>query len=274
MIQALWKNRNVVTFHYLLSLLSALAVAIPFYRTLLLETGHTLALNSLIADFDFMIFMDALRAFSEVLRPYLLRVLLLAAIAALGTTFFSGGFTDAVLQNKFRMQRFLIQSGRYWGRMLILAIVTGLLALICTALAVFISVLAKGLTDEPDHRMALLRHVPAVLFFLLGQGFLFLVWDYARVILVGTTEKSVSGAFTGAIRTVTHSFRPALLFISLLLAVLAGLGLYLLTDKLIRSAAGVIVIVLVQQVYIYYRTFLRLLHLKLAAGQVQNLTRF
>lgn len=276
MIQALWKNRKVVTFHYLLSLLSALAVAIPFYRTLLLETEHTLALDRLISDFDFMIFTDALRAFSEALRPYLFRVLLLAGIAALGTTFFSGGFTDAVLQNKFRVQRFLIHSRRYWGRMLVLGIITGLLALICTGLAVLISLLMTGLVKEPDHRMAVLRHAPAVLFFLLGQGFLFLLWDYARVILVGTAERSVLRALTGAVRTVTGSSRPALLLISVLLATLAGLGLYLLADALIgmHSAAGITVMILIQQVYIYYRTFLRLLHLKLAAGQVQNLTRF
>lgn len=270
MIQALWKNRKTVTFHYLLSLLSALAVAIPFYRTLLLETGHTLALDHLVRGFDFMIFTDAVRAFSEVLRPVILRVFFLVCLAALAATFFSGGFIDAVINNQFRIPRFFIYSRRFWGRTLVLGIITGLFALIGTLIAALISLLMTALVKEPDHRTAVLLHAPAVLFFLLAQGFLFLLWDYARVILVSTAERSVFQALARAVRIVTRSSRPALLLIFVLGAGLAGLGLYLFLDKLtgMTSATGIAAMILVQQVYIYYRTFLRLLHIKLAADQV------
>ncbi|MCD8540506.1 MAG: hypothetical protein LRY55_12625 [Leadbetterella sp.] len=272
MIKALWKNKKTVTFQYLLSLLSALAVVIPFYRTLLLDTGHTLALDTLVKDFDFMVFTDALRAFSDVLRPYIFRVFLLLGIAALAVPFFSGGFIDAVIHNKFRFQRFLIHCRRFWGPTLGLALITGLFVLISTVLTVGISLLMTALFKEPDHRTAVLLHVPALLFFLLSQGFLFLLWDYSRVILVTTGKKDIFNALAAALRIVTRSSRPALLLAAVLLAGLAGLGLYLLLDKAIgmTSPLTITVMLLLQQGFIYYRLFLRMLHIKLASGQVNS----
>lgn len=269
MIKALWRNKKVVTFQYLLSLFSALILVIPFYKTLLLETGHTLALDLLIKDFDFMIFTDALRAFSEALNPYIFRVFLLVAITALAGTFFSGGFIDAVIHDKFRFQRFLIHSKRFWGRTLALGAVIGLFALICTLIAVIVSLLMMALFKEPDHRTAVLLHAPAVIFFLLSQGFLFLLWDYSRVILVSTGKKGVFSALAGALRILTRSYRPVLFLISVLLAGLAGLGLYLFLDGLIgmTSPIKIAAMLLIRQMYIYYRTFLRLLHIKLASHQ-------
>lgn len=270
MIKALWRNKKVVTFHYLLSLLSALVVVIPFYKTLLLETGHTLALNFLVKDFDFMIFTDAVRVFSEAIKPYIFRVFLLTGIAVLAGTFFSGGFIDAVIHDKFRFQRFLIHSKRFWGRTLALGALIGLFSLICTLIAGTLSLLMMNLFKEPNHRTAVLLHLPAAIFFLLSQGFLFLLWDYSRVILVNTKE--VFSALAGALRILTRSYRPLLLLISVLLASLAGLGLYLFLDKVIgmTSPIKIIAMLLVQQVFIYYRIFLRLLHIKLASHLVNT----
>lgn len=258
----------MVTFQYLFSLFSALVVVIPFYKTLLLETGHTLALNLLIKDFDFMIFTDALRVFSEALTPYIFRVFVLVAIAVLAGTFFSGGFIDAVINDKFRFQRFLIHSKRFWGRTVALGAIIGLFAVICTIIAVITSLLMMTIFKEPDHRTAVLLHVPAVIFFGLSQGFLFLLWDYSRVILVST--KGVFNALVGALRILTRSYRPLLFLISVLLAGLAGLGLYLLLDQVIgmSSLIKITVMLLIQQIFIYYRIFLRLLHIRLASHQV------
>lgn len=273
MIQALWKNKKVVVFYYLLSLLSALMVAVPFYRTLQEGSGYSLATEALVKDFDFMIFTDTLRVLSENLLPFIPQLLLLAGITALAGIFFSGGVIDAVMNDRFRVRRFFIFSARFLNRMLMLGMILGALALLSACIAVLISWLMMKLIPAPDHREAVLLHVPAVIFFLLCLAGLFLLWDYSRVILVSRREKSIFGALAGAFRLLSRPRRPLLFFLYVLAAGLAGRGLYLLPDHLIgmTSPLKMILMIIIQQAYIFYRIFIRLLHIRLA-GSVKTAT--
>lgn len=97
----------LVFFMYAVGFVLAMLVARPFYVTFLNEANTSVALDKLIADFDFMIFTDFFHHSQKAFQPFLPLVFTLGIVYLLLNTFFAGGILDATEQEKFKFPRFL-----------------------------------------------------------------------------------------------------------------------------------------------------------------------
>jgi hypothetical protein len=265
-ILSLWKNKGIVTFSYCISVLFSLVIAIPFYSTLIKVSDHTLSLNSLIEDFDYMIFTDALRMYGTTLMPYIPRFIGIFLIYILTYTFLSGGIIDTILHKKLKFTRFILQSYRYWGKTFLLLLYVTIFSILLLIISISLGVISNNLFDVHTHRSILLVQFPALFTFAMGQLYLFLLWDYARVLLVKKQNLRVTDAFTKAMQLTFPNFYPLKNLVSILILGLGGLGIYLLLDYGIgmTSSVTIIVMFIAQQIFIYFRGFMRVLHLKMA----------
>ncbi len=265
-ILSLWKNKGAVTLSYCISVLFSLIIAVPFYNTILQVSENTLSLNTLVKDFDYMIFTDVTRLYGDALKPYILWFMVLLCVYLIIYSFISGGIIDAVINKKLKLSRFFVQSYRYWGKTLGLGLLLLFLSLILIIVSVSVGVLMQNLIENHNHRSIILVQLPALILFALSHIYLFLIWDYARVLLIKTQNLRGIEAFTRAFNLTLSNFYPLKTLLLIVLLGCAGLGIYLLLDKLIgmTSALTIILMFVFQQLFIYFRGFIRLLNIKLA----------
>lgn len=265
-ILSLWKNKGVVTLSYCISVLFSLIIAVPFLKTLINISENTLSLNTLIEDFDYMIFTDATRIYSTALQPYILWFLVVLSFYIFVYSFLSGGITDALINKKLKLSRFLVQSYRYWGRTFGLGLLILLLSLIFIVVSVSIGVLMQEVIENHNHRSIVLVQLPAFFLFLISHIYLFLIWDYSRILLLKKQNFRASEAFTKAINLTFSNFYPLKTLLVIACLGLAGLGIYLFLDEIIgmSSAFTILLMFVIQQLFIYFRGFIRLLNLKMA----------
>lgn len=260
-IKLLWKNKAVVSLYYLISLALSGIFAFSIYKTLLSKA--TLSLNPLIRDFDFMLFMDALRVYKSSLVPYGLTLLYIVAFYGFLHTFLTGGIIYAVITNKLRFQRFFIYSWRYWAKNLLYTTITALFFLCVVTLSISIIYLSNDALKNPNFRTNILINVPGMVFLLVCSIILFLFWDYSRVLAYKYPLKSRT--FKNAWKIILTKRFPIKTFTILTLFTLMLLGIYLLLDYFMgmTNVYTIVFMIVTQQIYIYLRIFLRLLHYKL-----------
>ena len=259
-----WRARSVAVLFWLCYSLAGAVVAAPAAFLLIQPLAHSRLGQKLVEHFDPTWLMD-LTPLGDVAIGMLTAGAILAALLTwLLSVLLAGGALAGLYEGwpRFKLERFLRAAGRYFWRLFRLS----LFGLPCYALAALIAhlpltvarkVYGEGMVAGP---IAITRIVSMVLTVIL-LGLVATALDYARLRLIGD---DVHGAF----RALLHGFRfflrhftrtTNLWALNGILFLAVGL-VYLLTTNALTGASYAVIgaTVLLQQLFIFFRVFLRL----------------
>jgi hypothetical protein len=253
------KKPLLVFYLFGLNFLMALVIARPFYVTILNEANGSVALDDLLASFNFMIFTDFLHQSQKAFRPFLPMIFAMGMAYVGLYTFFSGGILATFKEEKFDFGLFFEASIRHFLRfaLLLFYLIVFLLALLAfSGMFFFIfAAIAEGGTEK-DYFFAMLPPLVLLGFFV---AFVMVVGLYARVMLFSSASLSVYAAFWKSFAYVFK--RPVTIAI---FAIISGFGvvlwfLYLVVDSQVNtpSSWAIMGMFLVQQLMIFARVFFK-----------------
>ena len=258
------QNWQTVLFLFLVNFCLGLFVALPAFNILQVESHNSLALNKLVADFDFTVFSDFLRKSGKSLMPLLPISLFVWGVYSLLNIFFTGGILSQFTErNTFGLNEFLKNCFRYCLRFFLLFLVQLLFFIIAFVVIIIVfgifGVIGYGNT-EPIFFAWL---IPAFLFEAFYITYLLNVGEYAKVILHKDNALNAWKAFWRASNYVNKNFKTMQVYWSVLLVSLLLLLLYLLLEASIGMTSGFTIwlMFLIQQISVFCRTFVKVWNL-------------
>ncbi|MDP1815944.1 MAG: hypothetical protein Q8K92_15965 [Leadbetterella sp.] len=250
----------LVFFMYAVGFVMAMLVARPFYVTFLNEANTSVALDKLIADFDFMIFTDFFHQSQKAFQPFLPLVFTLGIVYLLLNTFFAGGILDAPEQEKFKFPRFFEASAQHFARFAMLLVFLFIFLMVLVSLAGMFFFIFAVIVEGGSEKDYILWMIPPVLILVYFVGFVVIMGDYGRVMLFKSPTLTPYGAFWKAF---SYIFKwpsaIALFWMIIVLGIILSV-VYLSIDSLIGMHSGLTIFLmfLVQQVFVFGRTFLKI----------------
>lgn len=250
----------LVLFLYAVGFVLAMLVSRPFYVTFLNEANTSVALDKLIADFDFMIFTDFFHQSEKAFKPFLPLIFTLGIVYLLLNTFFAGGILDATEQDKFSFPRFFEASAQHFGRFSMLLVFLFIFLMVLVSLAGMFFFIFAAIAEGGSEKDYILWMIPPVLILIYFVGFVVIMGDYGRVMLFKLPTLTPYSAFWKAFSYIFK--RPtaiALFWFIIVLGIILSV-VYLGIDSLIGMHSGftIFVMFLVQQVFVFGRTFLKI----------------
>ncbi len=256
----LFKKLLLVFSLYAVGFVLAMLVARPFYVTFLNEANTSVALDKLVADFDFMIFTDFFHQSQKAFQPFLPLIFTLGIVYLLLNTFFAGGILDTTEQEKFNFPRFFEASAHHFGRFAMLLVFLFIFLMVLVSLAGMFFFIFAAIAEGGSEKDYILWMIPPVLILVYFVGFVVIMGDYGRVMLFKSTTLSPYGAFWKAFSYIFK--RPtaiALFWLIIVLGIILSV-VYLGIDSLIGMHSGLTIFImfLVQQGFVFGRTFLKI----------------
>lgn len=254
-------NWRVSLLFYVISLLLTAFPLFFFYNHLVAASQFRFVLNELVAEFDYALFSDFMNENKNVFRPVLLFGLLGGFLGSLVYTFLSGGAVLRYMKGsqKTSVSDFFHDSARLFPRYLLLLILLGVLLfclfLICGVVFFIFALLAEGSSE----RGYVLWLLPPFVLLALSMSFGLCVSLYAKVFIASEWYLPVGDAFWKAFSYVFN--RPQTLgFFWILIGAGALLGgVYLILDDVLgmTSAITMGIMLIIQQVLVFFRFFLK-----------------
>ncbi|HMQ50242.1 MAG TPA: hypothetical protein PKA00_22705 [Saprospiraceae bacterium] len=258
--------RRMVLLLYVLLVLLALLVVLPFQALINRVAGHSLSLEGLLKGWDYTFWNDFMNEYGAALTPVLQLSLLAMGVYLLAMIFFLGGIFSLFVHTPSVWDRALFwgQSARFFGRMLRLSIYFWLMqAAILAAFGALYLSLSKGLSPyQLDNDALIMGNLRLLLPFYLLVAVIVLMWqDYAKVVLVAQDEKRLYRPILAAWRFVFRHFAAAFVLYITLLALLGLLNwLNLQWYPLIEEKTGFLILLsfFLSQLVLVLRLLLRL----------------
>jgi len=256
-------HKKIILIFYLFNLMFALALALPFRAVISRFVGNSLMGAALADGFDMNFFFDFLNKNQPFLSGYMPFVFFLAILYWLIMQFFTGGVLATFMGgDKYDRELFWAASAKYFPRFVRLILFMLPVGLILLALQFAITGVERLFWgDDPyeyitywmDWGRVALRGA-AILFF-------FIILDYAKIQIVDKDRKRVRRALG---KSIVFSFKNFIstFAISLLLSLVGVAVLFFYTflaDALnFANLAGIIGVILLQQLYMAFRMFMKL----------------
>lgn len=244
--------------------LLALPAAYAFQAALRSAFGLSLAQERLLAGFEFTLWIDFLRDHGGVLRTLAQTAAGMGVLALLVGPFLAGGVLAMAGPHAapFSAAAFFRSCGEFYGRFLRLALVIGgLLLLVFAASILLLGMLFGMLSTEAVSEVSFVTAGAAgVTLAAAALGLVLLAGDYARIAMFRQNSRGTLRAVRTGVVFMLRNFLPVATLQILTLALLAILtGLYLGLDQLLgaESAGGILLLVLLQQGFLYARALLR-----------------
>lgn len=256
----LFKKPLLVFSLYAVGFVLAMLVARPFYVTFLNEANTSVALDKLVADFDFMIFTDFFHQSQKAFQPFLPLIFTLGIVYLLLNTFFAGGILVTTEQEKFNFPRFFEASAHHFGRFAMLLVFLFIFLMVLVSLAGMFFFIFAAIAEGGSEKDYILWMIPPVLILVYFVGFVVIMGDYGRVMLFKSKSLSPYSAFWKAFSYIFK--RPtaiALFWLIIVLGIILSV-VYLGIDSLIGMHSGLTIFImfLVQQGFVFARTFLKI----------------
>ncbi|MCF8324981.1 MAG: hypothetical protein K9I84_08485 [Leadbetterella sp.] len=250
----------MVFFIYAFGFVLAMLVARPFYVTFLNEANTSVALDKLIADFDFMIFIDFFHQSQKAFQPFLPLVFTLGIVYLLLNTFFAGGILDAPEQEKLKFPRFFEASARQFGRFALLLVFLFIFLMVLVSLAGMFFFIFAAIAEGGSEKDYILWMIPPVFILVYFVSFVVIIGDYGRVMLFKSPTLTPYGAFWKAFSYIFKWPSAIALFWMIIVLGIILFVVYLGIDSLIgmNSTLTIFVMFVVQQVFVFARTFLKI----------------
>ncbi|MCX6169361.1 MAG: hypothetical protein NTX65_08475 [Ignavibacteriales bacterium] len=254
-------STKIVFIIYGSTLLLGLIAAGAFNSQLTGMAGARMELYKLLPNFDFTVYSDFMNNYGDIIQPFITQLTWFGLFYFFFTAFFAGGilkyFEGSSITSK--AQAFFAGSTKYFFRFLRLGLYVLFFQLIVFAIIalIFSSIFTKAVdnTTEPTLFVILLIWSVLHLFFFI---LISIISDYTKIILVKEDSRKVWRALiTGLKFTFKKIYVVYPLYILLLIVPVAATLIYFWLDELIdmRSEFTVLVMLIIQQIFIWFRLF-------------------
>ncbi|PJA98484.1 MAG: hypothetical protein CO128_07075 [Ignavibacteriales bacterium CG_4_9_14_3_um_filter_30_11] len=262
-ISSTLKKLKILSMLYVLTLIFALAVAIPFKDTISTNIGSSLAAIKLLKDFDYTTYSNFMHLFGDTIKPLYRTAFLLGIIYMLFFVFFSGGILSSIKNNTNSLSQFWADSWTYFPRFFRLFLYSFLVMVIITILVFFpiagiIAAVSNSTKSEETYFYIISSGIIIYLFLI---SIIVLVSDYSKIMLI---SDNAFRPFRTMLRSVSYIFKHFFSIYGMnLLFIITGLALFVLyfiiTDKVgMVSGFTIFIIFLIQQLFITCRLFLKI----------------
>ena len=250
---------------YIITLILALLLAIPFRSMLNKIAGNSMSIESMIKGFDFTTYSDFLRSAGHAVYPFITSAVLIGILYFVFTVFFAGGILKFLNDEnlKFSAGIFFENCAVYFFRFLRLAVYILILQLIFAfiifvPLGMVLAFVSDSVQNESAFFYIVLTCLIVYLFFFL---LVLIIGDYAKIILfVNDSRKSLKSVWSAVKFVFKHFISTYLLYLLLLVAPLLLFALYFYLDNVIGavSALTILIMFLIQQVLVWLRTWIKI----------------
>lgn len=250
---------------YIITIMMALILAIPFGSTIEKEAGNSMAFTNLLKDFDYTVYKDFMDQSAKAIQPYIQAAIWMGVFYLIFTIFFEGGILTVLRrkEDKFSLRFFWEASAKYFSRFFRLAIYAMLFQL--AAAVVVLGVLSKILSSASDtvQSEASLIYIGliGIIIYILIFIFLLVVTDYAKVMLVENEEyrpfRTILRSFGFVFR---HFLTAYFLYLFLLVVPILLFIIYFRVEDGIGMSSGgkIFIIFIIQQVFVWARIFIKI----------------
>jgi hypothetical protein len=255
---------GLVLTQYVVNLLFAVPLASALHMVLNSSIGGSAELDTLLSRFDFLVFSDALRAYGDRMIPIGFAFWAFAWAYIPIATFLTGGILKVLREEspRYSLSLYLFGCAEYFGRFLrLLTIFLAAGFLLVILLIIGAGIVVNAIRSGAD------SEIPVGIGVLVSAGvlavivaLLLMTADYAKVIVVETSRRSMLRVALEAVRFVAQNFgRVVGLSVSMYLVVAAGAVLYWLFDSVVgmTSTPTILLMVAVQQMFVLVRLWLR-----------------
>ncbi len=250
---------------YIITIMMALILAIPFGGTIEKEAGNSMAFTNLLKDFDYTVYKDFMDQSAKAIKPYISAAIWMGIFYLIFTIFFEGGILTVLKrkEDKFSLRFFWEAGAKYFSRFLRLAIYM-IIAHAVAAAIIFIT-LSKILSLASDKvtSEASLFYIglTGIIIYILIFIFLLAVTDYAKIMLVENEEyrpfRTIARSFSFVFR---HFLSAYFLYLLLLIVPVLLFLIYFRVEGGIGMATGgkIFIIFIFQQFFIWARIFIKI----------------
>lgn len=259
----IWLHKRVLLWLYLINLLFAAVLVVPF-RRVVGELSKTDLADEFVAGFPLDTFIEFWYQQSSVLKSIGLSAVGLGVLYLVVHIFLTGGIVTALtVGHRVSLHRFVSDGARYFWRFL------RLFVLLLVVIGMFVAAYSAGLNELIEDlqesavtdRASFFWRVLSVAVLLIVISLVLMVFDYAKVRTVVDRRRSVFIAtvlaFAFSVRRAWHAV--PLFFLNLM--ILAALfGVYLIVENQFSNAtvASMISLFVVQQLFILSRIWMKL----------------
>jgi hypothetical protein len=254
------QNWKIVLLIFFINCCLGLCFAFPAFNVLKSESQNSLAFNSLITGFDFTVFSDFLNVNGKSLKQLLPISFILTAVFLALNIFFSGGIlSQFTIRDTFRISDFFKNSAHYFLKFLLIAFIQLLFILITLIVSIIFFGVFGAIADDKTEPIFMLWMIPPFVFMAFYITFLINTGDYAKVLLHRDALLNPWGAFWKASSYVFSNFMTMYIYWAVVLVSVVLLLLYLWLEGATGMTSGFMIwaFFVVQQVFVFCRTFLR-----------------
>ncbi|MGA9294957.1 MAG: hypothetical protein WCE54_15885 [Ignavibacteriaceae bacterium] len=259
------RAKKLVTTIFLITLLLALILAVPFGSTIENEAGSSMAFVSLLKDFNYTVYKDFMNQYAGSINPFISIAVWTGIFYILFTIFFEGGVLDILIRNerKYSLTNFWGASARYFSRFLRLAIYS-IIFQVVIALAVYIPVVnildlvsAAAESEKTLFYVLITGFIIHLVFFI----FILTVTDYAKIMMVQNIKfKPFKTLFKSFRFVLKHFLSTYFLYLILLIVPVVFFILYFWLEAQVGMSTGIkiFIIFVIQQLFIWCRVFIKI----------------
>jgi hypothetical protein len=264
--------RFLIVIMYVFKLVWSLALLSPLYLMLWRSFGRNLRASNFLTRLDLSLVIDFVYYWRRALSIYFVVFILACGAIVLSYIFLSGGFWGILrdeVKNRSqgsKMERFFGYCGKYFWGMLRISLFSGVLYFAALVVFLFFTAILDNLAgkvslwDMASWHMAARLLMGAILFLLVNM-----VGDYLRILYVEnqgqrflvTVGRTFKFLLTNLLRALSLYY---LLSAGLAAAIFIFFGLHKIMNTLPGTGLMVLLIFLIQQVFVIFRSFFRLVY--------------
>ncbi len=255
-------SKKMTTVIYIITFLLALLLAIPFRKTLSKIAGHSMAIKSLVKEFNYTTYSDFLRTAGDAISPFITTAIWFGFLYLLITIFFSGGILKILSKQnrKFSAATFFKNCSVYFFRFFRLAIYLNIIQfifafIIFMSLSMILTTVSKTVQNEAVLFYTALAGIFIFLFFFI---LILTIGDYAKIFLfIDDSRKSFKSVWLATKFVFIHFFKTYFLNLLLLIFPILIFIIYFYLDNFIGmiSIFTIFLMFFIQQVLVWTRAW-------------------
>lgn len=257
-----WKPLLIL---YAVNLVLSVILALEFRAALLHSFDDSMAQQLLMNGFDFTTFQDFMTVHGDALTAIFSGVVWSSLFYLILNVFLAGGILGYFRGpgGSSTVQTFFSDSVRFFSRFLRLFLLFFLVTIVVLVLAfVILGIILEGATGNADSEVTVfVWNIGAGVILLVIFGTLLLMNDFAKVNILHTDTRSIVQTAARAAGFVMKSFPSVFglgVLIAFLLALATGMYWWLGSEIGMNSGIAVLVMVVIQQVYVLFRLWMRI----------------